>query len=207
MLAEAGIEPRLLEDPEKRLPAAAVARLLEESAARSGCETFALHLVEERSFASLGPLSLLLRYERRLRDMIDALVAYRRLMSDVQVFELREAGDEAELRIDVALVGAGRQIAELTMGLGRRFLGEAMFGGWQPAAAHFRHGPPENDAVHRRVFRTALRFGSHFNGFSFPAAMLDRENGFADAGLLRHARDHVELLCRDLPELALADQV
>jgi AraC-like DNA-binding protein len=203
----ASIEPRLLDDPEKRLPASAVSRLIEDSAARSGCESFALLLVEERSFASLGPLSLLLRYERTLRDMVAALIEYRRLMSDVQVIELSEAGGEAELRLDVALEGAGRQLAELTVGLGRRFLGEAMFGGWQPEAAHFRHGPPADTSVHQRVLRTALRFGSHFNGFSFPAAMLDRENAFADPGLLRHAKDHVELLCRELPDLALADQV
>jgi AraC-like DNA-binding protein len=207
MLAEAGIEPRLLDDPEARLPAAAIARLLERSAARSGCETFALRLVEERSFASLGPLSVMLRYEDNLRDMIAAMRAYGRLMSDVQIIELKEAEGEAELRVDIALEGAGRQIAELVAGLTRRFLAEAMFGGWHPEAAHFRHGPPADMAVHQRVFRTALRFGSHFNGFSFPAALLDRENAFADAGLRAHARDHLDRLCRELPELALADQV
>lgn len=207
MLAAAGIEPGLLEDPEQRLAAAAVAGLLEDSAARSGCEAFGLRLAGERSFASLGPLSLLLRHEGRLRGVVAALIDYRRLMCDVQELTLREQGGEAELRVEVALEGAGRQSVELVMGLARRFIGEAMFGGWQPEAAHFRHAAPEDASVHRRVFRSPLRFGAEINGFSFPSATLDRVNAFADPGFLRHARDHVDRLCRDLPDLAISEQV
>src|SRR4051812_14854037 len=76
VLAEVGIDPRRLAKPEARLPPAAVSRLLEDSACRSGTEAFGLLLSEARSFASLGPLSLLLRHERRLRDVIARSIEY-----------------------------------------------------------------------------------------------------------------------------------
>src|SRR5436305_1618979 len=113
MLAEHGIEPQLLSTAEARLPAAAASQLLEESARRSGAEAFGLLLAEARSFASLGPLSLLMRHERRLRDVIGRVVEYRRLMSDVQELSLQENGDEAELIIDIMASIAGRQSIEL----------------------------------------------------------------------------------------------
>jgi AraC-like DNA-binding protein len=207
MLAEHGIDPRLLSTEEARLPAAAVSHLLEESAERSGTEAFGLLLAEARSFASLGPLSLLMRHERRLRDVIGRLVEYRRLMSDVQEIELHERGDEAELSVGIVPGVSARQAVELAMALTIRFVSGAMFGGWLPASAHFRHSAPSDLRVHRRVFRCPLRFDSDIQGFLLPAASLDRENAFADAGFVRHAKDHVDLLLRELPELSLADQV
>ncbi len=207
MLSEAGIDPRLLVNPETRLPAAAVSRLLEESAQRSGAEAFGLLLAEARDFASLGPLSLVMRHERRLRDVIGRIIEYRRLMSDVQELALCESGDEAELRVSITSGVSGRQAVELAMALTCRFVNEAMFGGWQPSSAHFRHSAPADRHVHQRVFRCTLRFGSDRQGFLFPAAALDRENAFADEGLMRHAKDHVDLIARALPGLSLVEQV
>jgi AraC-like DNA-binding protein len=207
LLAEHGIDPRLLSTPEARLPAAAVSQLLEESARRSGVEAFGLLLAEARSFASLGPLSLLMRHERTLRDVIGRVVEYRRLMSDVQEIELREDGGEAELAVGIVSGVSARQAAELAMALTLRFISGAMFGGWPPASAHFRHPAPADLGVHQRVFRCPLRFGSDIQGFRFPAASLERENAFADPGFVLHAKDHVDLLLRDLPQLSLAEQV
>lgn len=48
MLREVDIDARLLDVPETRLPASAVVRLLEDSAGRSGMESFGLLLAEAR---------------------------------------------------------------------------------------------------------------------------------------------------------------
>ena len=61
MLARAGIHPTFLEDPENWLPGNRILNLLRESAGRSGRDDFCVLLGETRTFASLGPLSLLLR--------------------------------------------------------------------------------------------------------------------------------------------------
>jgi AraC-like DNA-binding protein len=207
MLREFGIDPRLLADPEARLPADAVSRLLEESVRRSGCESIGLLLAEKRSFASLGPLSLLLRHERTLRSVFGRLVQYRRLMSDVIEYDLDEEGEDARIRVGLNTDLAGRQGVELVMALTFRFLDQAMFGGWHPFEAHFRHPAPADEKVHRRIFRCPLRFDAAFNGFLCSTAELDRENAYADAGFARHAQRFADLLSEALPELSFADQV
>ena len=207
LLAEFGIDPRHLRKPEYRIPADAVSGLLSESAARSGCEAFGLLLAEKRSFSSLGPLSLLLRHERSLRSVLDRVIAYRRLMSDILDFELEEDGDEARLRVWVTPDVATRQCVELAMALTCRFLGSAIFGGWHPSDVHFQHPAPADFQVHQRLFRAPLRFDSTFHGFVFPSATLDRENAYANAGFAEHAQQYVDLLARQLPGPSLAEQV
>lgn len=207
LLAEFGIDPRHLRKPEYRIPADAVSGLLTESARRSGCEAFGLLLAEKRSFASLGPLSLLLRHESSLRAVLGRMIAYRRLVTDILDFELEEEGEEARIRVWVTPDVATRQCVELVMALTCRFLGGAIFGGWHPSEIHFRHPAPADSHVHQRVFRSPLRFDSTFNGFLFPSAMLDRENAYANAGFAEHAQQYVDLLARQLPAPSLADQV
>lgn len=207
MLREFGIDPRLLADPEALIPAEAVSALLTESALRSGCESFGLKLATLRSFASLGPLSLLLRHESDLRAVVRRLIAYRRLITDVIDFDLQEEGEEARILVVLAPEVATRQSVELVMGLTCRFLGEAVFGGWRPAEAHFRHPAPADLQVHQRTFHAPLRFDAAFDGFLVSTAALDRENAHSDPGFVAHAKRHVDLLADQLPELSLADQV
>lgn len=207
MLREFGIDPRLLADPEARLPADAVSGLLEESVRRSGCEWIGLRLAETRSFASLGPLSLLLRHERTLRRVFGRIIQYRRLMSDIIEFDLDEEGEAAHIRVGLNTYLAGRQGVELVMALTFRFVNEAMFGGWHPLEVHFRHPAPADEKVHRRIFRCPLRFDAAFNGFLCSTAELDRENAYADAGFARHAQRFADLLLEALPELSFVDQV
>ena len=47
-LLAAGLSRTMLADPERRIPAAAAVRLLEDSARASGCDTFGLRMAEQR---------------------------------------------------------------------------------------------------------------------------------------------------------------
>jgi AraC-like DNA-binding protein len=207
MLRELGIDPQLLGDPDARLPANLISRLLAESALRSGCETFGLRLAELRSFASLGPLTLLVRHERSLRAVLERMMSYRRLITDIIEIDLLEEEEESRIVVTVTPDVATRQCVELAMGLNCRFLSGAMFGGWRPTETHFRHPAPADTSVHQRIFRSRLRFDSSFNGYVVPTASLDRENAYGDPGLVTHAEHYVDLLARELPVPTLADQV
>jgi len=208
MLREFGIDARLLQDPESKIAAASVNRLLTESAARSGNEAFGLLLAERRQFSSFGPLSLLLRHEASLREVIRRLQEYSPLLSKVAGFRLEEERDEeARLVVEVAPEVANRQSVEMVMALTSDVLGGAMFGGWRPREVYFRHRAPADASVHRRVFRAPLRFDAEFNGFALPEGALDRANAHRDAGLAVHAHRYVELLAQDLPPPSLDQQV
>ena len=83
MLQEAGLTWQALEDPENRLPAATVVKLLEDSAERSGCDSFGLLMAKTRSFASLGSLSLLLPHLRNAREVVLACIEFQQQLNDI----------------------------------------------------------------------------------------------------------------------------
>src|SRR5690606_41830622 len=93
MLRQAGISLEALQHPETRIPASAVVRLLERSAAESGCESFGLLVAERRTFASLGPVSLLLQRLPHLRAVMRAPISLQRHFTDVVPIPKGEVDD------------------------------------------------------------------------------------------------------------------
>src|SRR5262245_5293105 len=83
LLARCQLNPAHLEDPEFWLPAASVLQVLDDSAARSGRDDFGVLLGKTRSFTSLGPVSLLLKHEANVRQILLAAVEYRHLINDL----------------------------------------------------------------------------------------------------------------------------
>ena len=194
MLGRAGLHPSSLRDPENWLPASAILTLLDESAVRSGRDDFGVLLGECRSFGSLGPVSLLLRHEVTLRDVINAMIEYRRLLSDVVHFELREDGDTVVLEWNL-LPGLGSsQAISLLAAIAYRVLVDG--GGiiWQPECVHFRQAQPRHVATFKRIFRCPLEFGSTFDGMSCNSASLPLTHDFADPELAVHARRLLDLM-------------
>src|SRR6516225_1385888 len=74
MIAQSGLPPAAVADPDMKVSAAAVSRLLEESARRSGRLDFGLRLADQRTVANLGALALLVREQPTIRKALDALV-------------------------------------------------------------------------------------------------------------------------------------
>ena len=77
LLAGVGLDIADLAVPDKWVPAAAVARLLERSAQQSGLEDFGLRLAGLRRLSTLGPLSVVLRQEPDLRSALRLLTPLR----------------------------------------------------------------------------------------------------------------------------------
>lgn len=206
MLRRFGIRPAVLDHLETRVPGVAVADLLEESANQSGCVSFGLRLAERRSFATVGPLGLLLRHQKSARDIWQRLTEYGRLISDVFQIRLDERDGIVTVSVNQLPEGKNRQSTEMTMGLLCRFASAAAGGQWNPISAHFTHSAPPSVDVHRRLFRCALHFDSDFDGFVFDSESLDRPNRLADEALAALARDYADRLAEVLPEPSIAEQ-
>lgn len=188
MLGRAGLHPSALRDPENWIPANRILTLLGESAARSGHDDFGILLGECRTFASLGPVSLLLKHEVNLRGLIGATIEYRRLLNDLLNFELRDDGGSVVLEWALIPGLQSSQGVNLLAAIAYRVLVDGGGFNWQPECIHFRQASPRNLATFQRVFRCPLEFGSGFDGMSFSSASLDLPNEFADAELAAHAR-------------------
>jgi AraC-like DNA-binding protein len=194
MLGRAGLHPSALNDPENWLAAGRVLDLLEDCARQSGRDDFSILLGECRSFASLGPVSLVLRHESKLREIIAAMIQYRRLLNELLDITLRVHGRTAIVEWHLIPGLRSTQGIYLLATIAYRVLVHGAGIDWQPECIHFRNSPPASIATFRRVFGCPVEFDSGFDGISCTSACLDRRNECADPELARHAHTLLQLM-------------
>jgi AraC-like DNA-binding protein len=187
-LRAVGISQAWLTVPDHPVPADAVVKLLDASAAASRCESFALRMAEARQLADFGVLSLLISHQRTLRDVLHTLMQYRNVLNESLALDLEESDRVSVLREEVVTQSpVARQANELAVAvlfrLCRGLLGEA----WLPNSVHFTHEAPADSRVHRRFFRCKLVFDSEFNGIVCATTDLDIANPLADPAMADYA--------------------
>ena len=190
LLRQAGLHPRSLLDPETPLAAESVQRLLEAAARASGQTDFGLRLAARRSFASLGPLSLMLKEEASVREALETLLRYLRLVNASLVSRLVPRGDVVVVQEDLVAYGhaAPAQSIELALGFMRKILGELLGPRWRPVSVHFRHAGPAQTADHEAFFGCRVLFRAGFNGIACRPSDLAAQPRGGDPGLARLAR-------------------
>lgn len=166
MLREAGLSPEILDDSERRLPATVVIGLLDRSAALSGCDSFGLLMAEARSFASLGPVSLLLEHLPNVREVVRETRAFQRHLNDVVEISLEEVEDACTVRVDLAPGYWSVQTFDNVVGVAYRVLTAASGKRWTPDCVHLVRQAPHDLTVFRRVFAAPIEFDDTFNGLS-----------------------------------------
>lgn len=186
---QVGIDAAALANPDDRVPAAACCRLLELTAEKASCPTFALQMAETRQKFGTGVVNVLLAHKRTLREVLLAAAEYRHLLNEALAVYVENAGETVTIREELVVEPGTptKQAIELAVGvLGRH--SSALFGKhWNPRSVHFTHPGPADLTFHRRFFGCPLQFGSDFNGFVCAAADLDYPNPAADPELVRYA--------------------
>ena len=130
LLEEVGLPARALEDPDLKVPALAVGRLLELAAARSGEPAFGLRMAESRRLSNLGYLGMLVRDEPTLRSALEALMQNIRLHTDALALRLERVSELVSLHEELVTEDGEslRQLMELivasTYGVLRILMGE-----------------------------------------------------------------------------------
>ena len=189
LVAEVGLPPRCLLDPDLMIPAPKVVHLLELAATRAKEPVFALRMAASRRLSNLGPLGLLVREEPTLRSALEAVVSHIHQHNEAYAVELETSGNLVVIR--QYLLGEGgqamRQATELALGVMFRVIAVFMGAGWRPRLVCFTHRAPPSLAVHHRIFGDAVEFGHEFNGIVCNAADLDVPNPGADAVMARLA--------------------
>lgn len=194
MLRRAKISPRFLDDPENRHAARPVAEMIENAAVQSGCESFGLLMADCRSFASLGPVSLLLEHLGTVGEVLGALNDYRRLMNDVVSLECIPGKETSVFCWTIAPGFEKTQVIDLAVGVIYRVLTEALGGNWAPEAVHFRHPPPRDPKVFRQFFHVPIEFDSKFSGYSCATKSLSAATPRPEPVMADHARRLLELV-------------
>lgn len=194
LLRAAGLAGAPAADPDRPLPIAPVAALLEDAARLSGRDDFGLLMAESRSLASIGPVSRVLRHQARVSDVVRAIVRHQHLFGHAIHLSEEPAGDALLVRIELAGVPLARQANELIVAFFCRCIAAVLGRPWSPESVHFTHPAPERLAVARRVFSCPVVFADAFNGIVCAREALREENPARNALLAAHAEHMLALL-------------
>src|ERR1700746_1166590 len=192
MITEFRLPSASLTDPEMKVSAMAVGRLLEASAERSGKSDFGLRLADQRTVANLGALALLVREQPTIRKALDVLVGYMFLHSESVVLNMREVDGQVilNLAIEVDRPVPIRQSVELGIGFLHRSFQQLFREHWKPKAVCFTRAAPAKRDVYRKFFGTEVRFSQDFNGIICASADLDAPVPAADSKMVRHVKQY-----------------
>ena len=198
MAASVGLPPACLTDPDLKVPAESVGRLLEMTARRTGAPDIGLRLAEGRRLSNLGAVALVVREQPTLRAAVETLIHYVWLQNEALSLRLEPAGATTLLRLEVATErGGGRQGTELTIGVLVRTLRDLLGKTWRPEMVAFRHPPPDDLATHRRVLGLTPAFGEDFTGVVLPTADLDKPIPAADPDMARQAQRYLDQIAAE----------
>ena len=194
LMRSAGLDPASLAVQDRWIPAAAVARLLEISAAASGREDFGLRLAEFRRLANLGPLALVIREEPDVRSVLQMLIRYEHSYNQAISIRLSEADGLATIRMHLELgePAGTRQAAELVVGALHHIHRQLHGTRWQPLSVYFPHPAPADISTHLRIFGHVTQFQREFAGIVLRASDLAAPNQIADPLLRPYAHQFLD---------------
>jgi AraC-like DNA-binding protein len=202
LMRDNGLDPSLLAFQDNRIPAAAVAQLLEDSATASGRDDFGVRLAELRQFSNLGPLSLVLREEPDVRGALQLLSRYEHTYNEAMRVRMTERNELAviSLGFDFGEEIACRQSLELAVGVVHGILREFLGPDWHPVSVCFSHSAPADCTVHERLFGVTPQFSHPFDGLVLYGSDLAAPNRMSDPNLRNYAQQFLRSLAapRDL---------
>jgi len=199
LLRREGLDPAALQNPDAKLPAAAVAALLEAVAAEAGRADIGLKLAEAWTIADLGPVSLAVVHQDTLREALRARELHRAHISDAVVLQLNEGSGVAELCIGLDLPDgvASGQLVDFVLGKTLKLCRAILGAGWLPLGARLQRFAPQDQTAYRRMLGSdALVFAGHADALLLRSGDLDaRLPRMPDPALRKHA----EALLASLP--------
>ena len=207
-LRRVNINAACLTNPDTMIPVSSFIQLLENSAEAAGVEDFGLRLAEGRQISNLGPLSFVLRSQPTMRKALEAMRDYSHLQAEAVAFMFEESNGILIIREELVSdrPEPTRQATELSLGVLYRTLRVLLGSEWRPTAVCFRHSPPRDLTVHRRVFDTRLQFNSNIDGIICRAAILDDPLPSYDAETARYMQKLLDVI-NTRPAEAAADKV
>jgi AraC-like DNA-binding protein len=194
LMRRVGLDPADLAVPDKWIPAAAVARLLDSSAKVSKRADFAVRLAEQRRLSTLGPLSVVLREEPDLRSALRLLMRYEQSYNEAIRMRLEETEEIATIRLWFEFGEPAPQDQALALGAAalHGIVRECVGPNWRPLAMCFPHRAPADLTTYHRVFGAGLQFEHDFTGLVIYSRDLSAANPLSDPLMQPYAQRFLE---------------
>ncbi len=195
-LAEAGLDPRLFDDPANEIPIAALGRLLGRAVVRTGCPHFGLLVGQRSGLASLGLVGLLTQSSPDVGTALHNLTAHQHLRDRGAVSSLLVQGRVATLGYEVCQAGVewSDQIHDGAIAIAMNAMRTLCGRGWRATEVRFCHSKPVDLRPFYRVFEAPLHFDAERTALVFPASWLGRRSSAADSSAYHRLRRRVEAL-------------
>jgi AraC-like DNA-binding protein len=206
LLAEAGLDPRLLDDPNGRYPLDQTTRLwaLAREHTRDPC--IGLKVASQVTQGTFHALGYTLPASRTLREAFERIVRYFRIVSDVGELEFRRDGGEYHFLIHPPPRGAqpAPEAIDAFMSVFVRMC--RAFGGRElaPLRVELRRAAPADTACFDAILRAPVRFGAPLNRLVYAAAAMEHPLEGANPELASH---HDEIARRYLARFDRANVV
>jgi AraC-like DNA-binding protein len=196
VLAEAGVDLKLFDDPDNRIPFAARSHLVAHCAARTGCPHFGLLVGQHGGLHSLGLVGLLVKYSPDVGSALRSLARYFHLHVRGAVITL--AADDGLAVLAYAIYQSGTAATDQVGDGALAVLFNIMRGlcgrEWKAIEARFAHRRPTDLGPFRRFFGTPLRFDAEQYAVVFSQEWLNRRLPDTDVALRRLLREQIARL-------------
>ncbi len=206
VLAEAGFDLKLFDDPDNLVSYAARNRLMAHCAARTGCPHFGLLVGQQGGPHSLGLVGLLVKYSPDVGAALRNLVRYSHLHVRGAVATLAVDGHSATLGYEIyqSHGEVTDQVGDAAVAVMFNIMRALCGSDWKPVEIRFAHRKPKDVGPFRRFFRTPLVFDAEENAVVFSADWLNRRLPEVDPELHRLLQKQIDALevrhGEDLPE-------
>lgn len=175
-LSAAGIVPHSIDNGELRLSVADYVRSVDAALAVTGDAAFGLHMGEQVSAVMFDVVGPLIERAATLREGVELMARYSRLVAEGHEPELHERDDVAMIRFPS--LGGDLPVTRLTaefvmtalLPMLRQFAGDEA----RPARVAFAYPQPAYVAEYRRIFGAAARFEQAFTEIEFSRVWLDK---------------------------------
>jgi AraC-like DNA-binding protein len=174
VLAEAGFDPKLFDDPDNLISNAARGRLFAHCVARTGCKHFGLLVGQRTNLYAFGLVGLLAKYAPDAGSALRSLVNGLHLHVRGAATHLEVNGDWAVLsyRIHQPNVEATDQVCDGALAVIVNIMRDLCDPDWKPAEVRFAHRKPEDAGPFRQFFQAPLVFDAEHNAVVFSADWL-----------------------------------
>jgi AraC-like DNA-binding protein len=196
VLAEAGVDFELFDDPNNMMSFAVRSHLLAHCAARMDCPHFGLLAGQQNGLHSLGLVGLLVKSTPDARTALRSLVRYTHLHVTGAAFDLAVDSGTASLSygIYVPYVAGHDQTGDGAMAAFFNVMRELCGPEWRPLEVRFAHRRPSDVRPYRRFFRVPLYFDAEQYALHFSANWLNCRLPKTDPELRRLLRSQIETL-------------
>jgi AraC-like DNA-binding protein len=190
LLTAAGLSPAMLDDPNGRCPAQAMARLWRLSAQATGDDAFGLKVARHVMPTSFHALWQAQSASQTLKDAFERVARHFHVVTDAWSLEFTQQGDEHVVCLLAPASGIPPEpeaidaAAALVVYTARSLLGNR---GVAPLRVELQRPAPAAVDAFERTFRCPVNFGANGNRIVWPQALIEARLEGANPELARHS--------------------